>query len=336
MRILVLVGVVTVLTGAGLHVWWNTDAFGRDDFCDGALSSAEVGAVLDGTGRLTQASDGLTPDATAPSCEVRRTSRLLGAEQPRLTVGLSNERADFAFQTVVWKNPSGMSYLVGGATGAVSDTRGWVMLPAACRSKLGVDFGKTGTVPVIEVNVTDGDSTRQAVARVAVDAARHVTEKAGCPDKALRSPVRLRGPVDSGHVRRSDTNKVCGIKGFRLPERAFIRGKAAPGTELYTGSGTRTWACDVYLQGRSTPQLTFSFSQDPVLAEAARFNGSKGTLGTHTMVKCGPEEAYVGVEHNSAYQDLWLDNSPADDDLDRVLRSFATAVAKDRGCTTAP
>lgn len=349
-KLTVLVGAVVVVAGAGLFSWWNTDVLGQDDFCRGAVSSAEMSAVLDGTGRLTQDLDYESDDPYGLHCTVRRTSKFVGASQPTADIELTAETAVFPFQSRRWKNPSDMSYLTDGATGAVSETKGWVLLPQNCWDPLSTPKTRN-TVPVVEVSTSKATS-RPAMARLALRAAEHVMSSVGCSQQnSPEAPPRLQGPEGSRQPHQTDPQKVCDLDGFSLPESTFGKGAVGLGTERATAAGSPTWACDLYLKGpelpkqglqdAERPQITFAVSQDPnVVNGVLRDQDAKDLrrMRGGSILKCRQGgDIYVGMNLNDAYGSSLDEQGEPTSERTRgeLLSSFVEAVSAERGCDPA-
>ncbi|MEU6758530.1 hypothetical protein [Streptomyces sp. NPDC046685] len=322
---------------AGLLTWWNTDVLGPDRFCAGALPSSEVDAALGGPGRLVQKG---FYDESDPyysfSCKVQRTNKFLSDDQPRLEAELSFDGADFALVGYpLWKDASALSYFVGGATGAASETQAWVLLPTDCPRATRPN-SKPAHVPVLKVNLVQGRTTPEALARVAMTSARHVADGLGCTDTgALKDPVRLQGPASA--PQRTDPAHACGISGFRLPEVALVKGKADPGTERVTGKDARTRVCALYLQGPGAPLVTLAISDDPVLTQGVRRDRTATQERSRTVVPCTTGDLYIGMDYNDGYGDLLLDEGG--DKLTKahtaLFDAFLNAATEERGCRTA-
>lgn len=321
---------------AGLLIWWNTDVMGQDRFCNGALASSELSPVLNGPGRLIRKSVYEASDPYGFSCTVQRTSKFLGADQPELTAELSFDKADFAIGSRQWKDPSASSYFVGGATGAASGTQAWVLLPASCSGKTAPGVQRAN-VPALEVNLTHGRAAREDLARAAMSAARHVAEGLGCTDdSALQTPVRLQGPSGSGDPQPTDPANACGMAGFRLPDAALLKGKAEPGTERATGSGSKTRVCELTLKGPGAPRITLAVSEDPTLTQGVRRDETATPQNTRTVSTCTAGDLYVAVTYDDTYRDLLMDAGSVSHEQARtaLFKAFFDTVAKDRGCRT--
>ncbi|MER7468981.1 hypothetical protein [Streptomyces sp. NPDC097981] len=328
-----LAAALVLLGGAGLLAWWNTDILGQDRFCGDALNSSEVSSVLGGPGRLAQSDLYEESDPYYSfSCKVQRTSKFLGGDQPLLEAELSFDKADFGLgSSRLWKNASASSYFVGGATGAVSQTQAWVLLPTGCAKEVR-PASQHADVPVLKMNLTRGRSSPAALARAAVSTAQHVAEGLGCADTtALKMPSRLQGPVDD-----TAPADACGMKGFRLPEAALFKGKAEPGTARVTGHGSLTRVCEVMLQGPGGPRITLTVSNDPAMTKGVRRDETATQGSGRTVTACSPGDLYVAVSFNDAYRDVLLDQGKDAYETARaaLFNSYRHAVGKEYGCPT--
>ncbi|WP_405711048.1 hypothetical protein OG264_19500 [Streptomyces xanthophaeus] len=332
----VLAAAVALAGCAGLLTWWNTDALGPDRFCAGALASSEAGSALSGPGRIVQQSlqDGSDPYYSF-SCKVQRTNKFLSDDQPSLEAELSFDGADFAWAgSALWKDASAFSYFVGGATGATSETQAWVLLPVGCPGAARPN-SKESQVPVLKVNLAQGRTTPEALARVAMSGARHVADGLGCKDTgALKDPARLQGPA--GAPKPTDPANACGIPGFRLPEAALVQGKAEQGTERVTGKESRTRVCSLDLKGSGAPRIDFAVSDDPVLTQGVRHDKAATRERGRTVTTCKDGDLYLGMSLNDAYSDLLLDEGmdKASQARTALFEAFANAVTAERGCGT--
>lgn len=208
-------GVSVAAVVAGLFLAWNTNFLGDEVFCDGAVGSGELSAVLDTQGRLSAVS---SEDDGQPgfSCTVERKAKFFGGKPLEIEMKTGLHEPDFAFQTEVWKNPSAMSFLSDGTTGAVSGERGWVLLPEACAGKVDAYGGgqsHAGAVRTVEAVVKQGIVDRTELARTLVRPAQRVADKAGCAAGAKPEEPRLQAVNEAP----TDPGAVCGLPGFTLP-----------------------------------------------------------------------------------------------------------------------
>ncbi|MFF4392805.1 hypothetical protein ACFY0G_39670 [Streptomyces sp. NPDC001552] len=309
---------------------------GQDRFCNGALASSELSPVLNGPGRLTGKSVYEGSDPYSFSCNVQRTSKFLGPNQPEMKAELSFDTADFAIGSRLWKDPSASSYFVGSATGAASETQAWVLLPTSCSDKTPPGVQRAN-VPALKVSLTHGRAAREDLARAAMSAARHIAEGLGCTNSsALKVPVRLQCPSDSGEPQPTDPANACGMAGFRLPEAALLKGKAEPGTERVTGSDSKTRVCELTLKGPGAPRITLAVSEDPLLTQGVRRDETANQQNTRTVSACIAGDLYVTMSYDDTYRNLLLDAGSTSHEQARtaLFKEFFDTVVKDRGCRT--
>ncbi|GHA31120.1 hypothetical protein GCM10010329_63190 [Streptomyces spiroverticillatus] len=301
------VGLALVL-GFGVHALWRgTDVLGREDFCQGALTSAEASALLDGRGRLTEQEPRKGQVYYVFTCTVERTS-LSGAPSASLSVRPDLNDAGTLLESGVWgTTPSTYSYFTGDVTGSVSENHAWVQLPRGCLAQEAASPGSS-TVSGVRVTLSEGSAPRPAMAQAALRAAQHVARRQGCADRGLQqAEPRIQGPAGDGGTRPTDPGNACGVKGFRLAGAALLGGAVKPGTERFTGRGTRTWGCDLFLEGPGSPQVTFAVSKDPRFLKSLRPDEADRRL-THRpglgSTTCYDQNLYVDMSYNDAYQDL--------------------------------
>ncbi|WP_411574528.1 hypothetical protein [Streptomyces fradiae] len=325
---IILAASTLAVASAGFFTWRNTNFLGPDSFCQNTLTTSQLEEVL-GQGRLTQNSpDEGTSDVYDFHCSLQRAS-ILSERQSTLSIDLTPETAAFPFQTRTWKEPSNMSYLVDSFTGAVSETKGWAILPDSCWEKIPMSTGNK-SVPVVELNLQGGTSSRSAMAHTLVRVTQHVTETVGCSAQvSTTAPVRLIGPTESSE--RTDASNACGLTGFRLPAGMLLQGKLRPGTERFTTSGGTTSACDLFLVGGDEITVTFSASQDATIVDTIR---RSGTMRDLELAVCRNHEMYLGVSVNDPYADL-----AGEDSVERLtaakseaLQSFKAALMQQKNC----
>lgn len=340
---------VATLSSAALFTWWNTNAFGAEEFCDGMFASNDVRAALNSSGRVAEVSSQTVPEFSEFRCTVKRTSRFIGADDSEVTIRTATEPGAFPFTTAVWKNPSTMSYFKDGASGAVSDTRGWILLPKACWDRVGNIQGSRRIPPnpkkvaAVEATVRQGVVDRRGLARLLAHAAQKVAESAGCSTAGLKAPSDLsilRKP------RTTDARNACGIQGFSLPNSSLVKGLAEPGREQLTGETPHTWACDMYLDGASKSQISFSISSDVNVIDGAlrdsesfrEVAGNKGLVGIdEAVLHCKDGDVYFSVRWNAAYNNVLLDlakrKSHSYAEMHKSLfQGFLDSAADSRSC----
>ncbi|MFI6944193.1 hypothetical protein ACIBI4_33480 [Streptomyces sp. NPDC050418] len=334
-------------SATSLHLWWNTDTFGAERFCDDALTSSGIGDALDGSGRLSEVSSQNAPSGPEFTCSVERTSRFIGADELRLTVKTSTGKGAFPFTTAVWKEPAARSYFT---NGAVSDTRGYAILPKACWNKVGAIQGSRvippgtsdgqETVAFIEAVVDQGEADRAGLARLLSRTAEKVAREAGCSGPEVAGPGELSAP---GATRATDARSVCGVDGFALPPGALVKGKAEPGKEQLTGSPA-VWACDLRLSGDSQAALSFSATSNPAIIEAVaakddlrKLPDGRGVAGPdEAVLRCEQGDVYFAANRNFEYRSILHDATESPSARGKVRRdtfqAFLDAAGKKFGC----
>ncbi|MEV1025001.1 hypothetical protein [Streptomyces sp. NPDC050264] len=348
---------VVLLALTSLYCWWNTDVFGDDAYCDGQLASRDVGSVLDSAGRISAVTTQVGTGSERPEfrCAIERTSRFIGAQNQRLTLRTGTESGSFPFTTAVWKDPASRSYFKDGATGAVSGTGGYVVLPKACWGKVGAFQGSRivvpddGAVTTVEAAMDEGSADPAALARLLTGMAQKVATDAGCAKPAPPRPSALAAPSDP-----KDTNAraVCGLKDFSLPAATLHAGAAEPGTEQVNRATAHTWACDLALSGTSDARLSFAATTDPTTLEAVRNDseafdklpGGKGSATTNqALLHCAKSDVYFAARWNPEYESLLMDRArragdPASTAVtlkQTTFQNFLDSTAASYGCPRA-
>ncbi|MBQ0985607.1 hypothetical protein KBZ10_14005 [Streptomyces sp. F63] len=308
----VLVAVAAVTSS---YFWWNTDVLGAGSFCDGRLEGGDVRAALDSTGRVSQVRSQVDSSRAEFTCTVERTSRFGGGDDQRITVKTHSEEGAFPFTTAVWKKPAARSYFKDGMTGAVSETRGYVVLPKSCWNKVGgiqgsrivLEDEEEGAVATVEAVVEKGSADRAGLARLLTRSARQAAEKAGCAASDRTGVPALAEPDSS---RATDVQNVCGLPGFSLPKKAVLVGRAEPDREVVNGTGAHTWACDMYLTGPEKAYLSFAMTTDASFVEMApkgvetfrALPGGKGVATTdEAVLKCKNNDVYFAARSSFEY-----------------------------------
>ncbi|MEW9513297.1 hypothetical protein [Streptomyces bacillaris] len=334
-------GVAVMAACAGLFSWWNTNLFGETEFCDGAVNSADMGSVLGTQGRLSTvwSTGSKLPEV---ACGVKRESKFLGAEPMEVTLTTAVHKPDFQFQTHVWKNPSAMSYFSKGSTGAVSDERGWVLLPDSCRDKIGTVYParrqlpETGEVTVVEAVMNQGTADRAALAKMLVRAAQRIADDAGCGAGASTEAPEIQNP--SG-LSTTDAAAVCRLPGFKLPQNALVKGEATAGKEQTTGSMPGTWSCGLELSGSAGAKVWFSAAPGAHVVDEALLHddGFKEIPGSEAKVDWSRNAAVLTCDSKNVYfsmrwSDEYYDLDPADGVARAMLQSFVDAAGKQYRC----
>ncbi|WP_284577105.1 hypothetical protein [Streptomyces sp. 2P-4] len=332
-------GVSAAAVVAGAFLAWNTDFLGEEVFCDGAVASGDLSAVLDTQGRLSTVS---SEDDGQPgfSCTVERKAAFFGGKPLEIEMETGLHDPDFAFQTAVWKDPSSMAYFSNGATGAVSGKRGWVLLPEACAGKVdryGGGRSDAGAVRTVEAVVKQGTVDRTELARTLVRTAQRVADKAGCAAGANPEEPRLQAVNEAP----TDPGAVCGLPGFALPAGALVKDAATLGKEQVSGGRPGTWACGLHLAGDAKGVLWFSASSDPqlvdrILLKGRGFDPLPGGAGVvarqqHAAVlTCETSKVYVSMRGSTEYLDVLYDRGSAAPR--EVFQAFVDAAVQQYRC----
>ncbi|RCG13686.1 hypothetical protein DQ392_31645 [Streptomyces reniochalinae] len=318
-------------------VWANTDAFGKDSFCRGALGSKEVNSVLSGPGRLsdTVAED---EDPYGFPCEVERTQRIGNAPRTVLSTELVLQPADFALTSRnVWGNHASYSYFVGERAGAVSHERGWLLLPQKCLGTV-PDSVRGDPLWHVQVDVENARSGKSELAAVLLRIAEHVTKQLGCDttERWRSVPSELTGPADEEV--RPTFEDLCGTRGFKPPDAVEGVRLATPTKERYTASGSTTGACELSFPGKGDRRLTFTRSADPTLVHGASLSGVGRDAFKATdrlLVPCGKQEVYAHVHSSDAYGAVLEEQTSPQKEaavMHAWLRSYAKAVSSAHRC----
>ncbi|MFE7478912.1 hypothetical protein [Streptomyces sp. NPDC057552] len=334
-------GVAVLVAGAGLFSWWNTNLLGEAEFCDGVVNSADMGSVLGTQGRLSTvwSTGSKVPEV---ACGVKRASKFLGSEPMEVTLTTAVYKPDFQFQTHVWKNPSTMSYLSKGGTGAVSDERGWVLLPDSCRDKVGTIYPARRQLPesdevtVVEAVMNQGTTDRAALARMLVKAAQRIADDAGCGTGISPEASEIQNP--SG-LSTTDADAVCQLPGFRIPQDALVRGEAEIGKEQTTGSIPGTWSCGLGFSGKAGAKIWFSAAPGAHVADETLLNGdgfkdipgAEGKVDWYrnaVVLKCDTKNVYFSMRWSDEYYEI----DPAEGISRPMLQSFVDAAGKQYQC----
>ncbi|MCX5382412.1 hypothetical protein [Streptomyces sp. NBC_00083] len=311
--------VVLALFASG-YCWWNTDLLGAESFCGGRLDRGDAQAALDSAGRLSQVRVQGDAQHAEFACTLQRTSRFIGGDEQRVTLGTADEQGAFPFTTSVWKDPGSRSYFTSGVTGAVSPGGGYVVLPKACWSKVGGLQGSQvvragdGGVAAVTATVEKGSADQPGLARLLTRAARQVAEKAGCATPALAAAPALAAP-SAAHT--TDVRNVCGVPGLALPKSVILVGRAEPDTEQVNHGSPRTWACDLHMAGPAKASVSFAATSDTSIVQAATSGtGTMRNLPDHhgvagpdqAVLHCGGGDTYFAAHWSSTYEGALLDS----------------------------
>ncbi|NEB40684.1 hypothetical protein [Streptomyces sp. SID14515] len=331
---------------AGLFLWWDTNVFAATELCAGKLTGEQAESLLDTRGRISDVTEGISDDVSF-RCTVSRTSRITGAEELEMVMNTAVYTPDFPFSTYTWDNSSSRSFLSGEVTGAVSGSRGWVMLPEKCGYKVrgvlerGVKLAPApDNAQVVQVELKKGTVDPQKLTRVLVDAAQKVAAAAGCSnDTPLQTP-KVQAPTSPEAI---TADSLCGIPGFHLPDSAVAKGDAKLEVQRTSGAPADSWACDLYRSGgQDEPRLSFGSSFDPnIVNERLRSSAGFEDLADGTgvvdgnsraILKCGGKDLYLGVHWDDRYLRALYRSDPSDSASRDVFQSFFDAAGKQHGC----
>ncbi|MEU6758529.1 hypothetical protein [Streptomyces sp. NPDC046685] len=332
---------------AGLFLWWDTNVFATAELCAGKVDGEQAESVLDTRGRVSVGSEQRHVDGTSFRCTVSRTSRITGAEELEVEVSTAIYTPDFPFQTHVWHNSSSRSFLSGEVTGAVSGTRGWVILPEKCRAKVGnVLLGTkflpgSAEVPVVQAELKKGAVEPQKLTSMLVDTAQKVAAAAGCSTDTLSQTPKVQPPTSPEAI---TADSICQIPGFRLPDSAVAKDDAKLEEQRTSGTPAGSWACDLYQPGgQDEAQLSFASSLDPNIVNehlkaATGFHDLPDGTGVadggndRAILKCGTKEVYFGVRWNNTYLRSLKEAYRSGQASREVFQTFLDAAGKQHGC----
>ncbi|MFI0990612.1 hypothetical protein [Streptomyces exfoliatus] len=180
----------------------------------------------------------------------------------------------------------------GGATGAVGQDHGWVLLPGTCTTQDG---------PAIVEGYAPEGSDPVKLARLLTDVADKAAERAGCLDKGpLGAPTALTASPESRPV---DDTAVCGLQGLTFPgpegrsEAKTVQESIRP-----------TWAREV--AGYATyavtqePRIVEGIRSSPGFKEQPRVAGRQvsGFDPWHVVADCAGVPTYFSLEFGPRYQ----------------------------------
>lgn len=331
---------LTLITGC-LNLTWNTNLLGSGQMCHGLLPGALTEDAFNHPGRLHDSPLGSPPrgNDTKFLCQVKLTSKLMpGSDTRYLQVGGSPESPDFQFTSGAWPFPAKMSFFSTGATGAVSDESGWVLLPGSCQPKESSD-AKNHHVYVVEGSTTGGKMKRLGLARLLVEAANRVARQAGCATETLGAPAQLQTPATTTDT---DFFNACGIRGFAINHFSTL----TPGNiqERAQKMPSPIWACDLLLSQDRSPYASFAVVRDQhLVSEISKSldrtqrpvpNGwhARGFTGSGGLVaSCGGKDTYFAVRIGPGYHATANESDDSGDSMS-LLQSFVSAVGKKMGC----
>ncbi len=331
---LVLAGMVCALFLGGFHLVRNTNTFGPDELCHGLLPAEEMERTLEHSGRLDSEDYKNAPgkDDVEFRCSVRQTSKLLGRDDATVRIGSYQERADFPFESALWVGAAKMSYFSGPATGAVSDSSGWVMLPESCWGKAAESpLMERPPVYVIEAIASNTETKRRELARALVKMANAVSQRAGCaPGNASTDPR----PLPAASVKPTDSAKVCGIPGLTLtvPSGTTQDRPVERARSLTTAKADPVWACDLLLDEKDLPYASFAVVRDKRLASAISQSLAHHTPGAGLMASCGGENTYFTMKTGARYGKLARAPRSGMPDEKALFKKFVSAAKKQLNC----
>ncbi|MFE0579532.1 hypothetical protein [Streptomyces sp. NPDC058874] len=328
---------------AGLFLWWDTNVFATAELCAGKVDGGQAESVLDTRGRIADDGKKRSGENTRFSCTVSRTSGITGAEELEMVVSTDVDTSDFQFNTHVWKNASSMSFLSGEFTGAVSGTRGWVLLPEQCRKEVAaVVWGipeDSDQVPFVQAELKQGTVDPQKLASMLADTARRVASTAGCTTDAPEQIPEVQRPTGPEAI---TADSVCRIPDFRLPDSAVAKDAAQLEQQRTSGAHKGSWACNLYLPGEAAAQLSFASSLDPGIVSEGLKAGREFTAlpdGTgvadgsrRAILKCGTKDVYFGVRWDYVYAKTLKDTYRSGQAAQDVFQAFVDAAGKQHGC----
>ncbi|MFJ3926102.1 hypothetical protein [Streptomyces sp. NPDC090022] len=315
----------TGVLAVGVHLWLNTNLFADDEVCGGLVPTDSAAAVFPSSGRVSDRNgpDSRPRDRLAFTCTVVSSSFLPGSDTAYMRISGTRERGDFPFtDDGRWPNPATTSFFTGGATGAVGEDHGWVLLPGTCTTQDGP--------AIVEGYAPEGSDPLQ-LARLLTDVANKAAERAGCLDKGnLKAPTAL---TASPGPRPVDEAAVCGLPGLTFPGPDVRTGVK----EAVQESARPTWVCEV------AGYATYAVTQEPRIVEAIRsspgFKEQPRVAGRqvsgfdprHVVADCAGVPTYFSLEFGRSYQDaVGAPGTPRRQDL---FDGFVAAAGKRLGCS---
>ncbi|MFJ8752433.1 hypothetical protein ACIREO_24320 [Streptomyces sp. NPDC102441] len=243
---------------------------------------------------------------------------------------------------------SRMTPLGDGIPGMASSTRAWVKLPSSCAER----YYEPGEKPPLRVvslasdasdpegqNVVDARRGLDAMSRAVVRLANGVMERYGC-DARYDDPQKLPRAPEGNELPDVDADRLCGIRGVRLPEWAREFEAKAVGTTPGTPAAGGVRACDVR-QPFGPSRLRLLTVADPELAgvvSRALGNRATGLGGDGQGAYAGGLSVYTADCRSGrvafvAYEPEKDGGSHDDESLAlAVLPSYVKEEAKRVGC----
>jgi hypothetical protein len=351
---------VGALLGSGVMAWRSGELpFVARDMCWGSLSPDVAHALFSDTDvrshelPLRRA----TEDHMLTECSMQG----FGADELESEVTASVRTLGELRSAQAWSwteeyLSSRMTPLGGGITGMASSTRAWVALPTSCQER-SYEPGEKPPLRVVTLASDESDPEGQnevdarrgldAMSRAVVRLADGVMERYGCEGR-YDDPPRLPRAPEGNALPDVDADRLCGIRGVRLP--GWARGPEAeavrttpgtkPGMRPDTASADAVRACDVR-QPFGPNRLRLMTVADPELAgvvsrvlgnRAARLGGDgrgayAGGLSVYTADCRSGRVAFVAHE--------WGKDGGSYDDKSlalAVLPSYVKAEAERVGC----
>ncbi|MBQ0830942.1 hypothetical protein [Streptomyces tagetis] len=315
---------VAVLAG-GVHLWADTNLFGDDDLCGGLVSADAAEAALPGAGRLSDRglNGGSKADEAAFTCVVESSSLLPWAQDGYLRISGSRARGDFPFTSAGRTGAASVSFFSGGATGAVADGHGWVLLPEECTTADG---------PAVVDADAPKDSEAAPLARLLTEVANRAAERAGCAGKTpLTAPNALAAAPEPRPV---GEGSVCGLDGLPFPGTPD---QARTAQETVQDTDGPLWACEVTGQATFTvtrePRLLAGILASPGLRERPDVGGLKvsGFDANHVVAECGGTPTYFSMETHPGYTTAF--GKPGTPKSRELHADFVRLAGERFGCT---
>ncbi|MFI1798711.1 hypothetical protein ACH427_15360 [Streptomyces sp. NPDC020379] len=327
-------GAALTLLAGSLNLALNTNALGPDDLCGGLISAKQAQRTLGHTGRL--ADNGFATGGSAPEfhCKIEQRSALLGHDNSYLWVDGNQQLANFPFVQPRWAYPAEMSFFSGPATGAVSPSDGWILLPESCwRQPTRYDGTAVPHVRTVEVSSPGHRLESLEMARLLVEAANNAARLDGCSDQKLKAPAYITPVAEPKATKFSDT---CGIEGFSLPT---VAGVERSGSRERSGNfDAPVWTCDLLPREARSPSVSFAVVRDKTLVSALTQSidhlrvqpphgwKARGDMRTGLVTSCKGEDTYLSM-HLSDTKAGWDEAASQS-----LFTSFISTTSRKLGC----
>ncbi|MEU2873657.1 hypothetical protein ABZ769_31400 [Streptomyces olivoreticuli] len=301
-------GAALTLLAGSLNLVLNTNALGPDDLCGGLISAKQAQRALGHTGRLTH--NGFAAGGSAPEfhCKIEQRSTLLGHDKANLWVDGNQQLANFPFVQPRWAYPAEMSFFSGSATGAVSPSDSWILLPESCWRQPTKHEGITVPhVRTVEVSSPGHRLEGLEMARLLVEAANNAARREGCSDQELKAPTEIT-PV--AEPKTTNISSTCGVEGFSLPAAAGVERSGL--RERSRRLDAPIWTCDLLPRGERSPYVSFAVVRDKTLVSALTQNidylraqpphgwKARGDMQTGLIISCKGEDTYLSMHLSDA------------------------------------